>query len=159
MASATGLFVLTFGRLAAPGEADLVRIFGVGFFILCLLIVLFGWKIERTLEYFFWASTIFQMAVLLFIFVAIAVTGEALSELGRGFVSFGYIPKGIDIFLLAGWWAYIAYASGQNYIISNFYRDKGYAMGHVVGYIPAMIGGKKVPVSPRGKTFKISPKT
>ena len=35
--------------------------------------------------------------------------------------------------------------------ITNWYRDKGYCMGQKVGYIPAMIGGKAVHVSPVGK--------
>jgi len=116
-----------------------------------------GYKIERTLEIVMWAMMIFVFVSLLFIVAPLCVTGEAISEMTRGIVSFGYIPKGVDIFLLAGWWAYIAYATGNNFVMSNFYRDKGYGMSYLVGYIPAVIGGKKVPVSPAGKTFKISP--
>lgn len=38
----------------------------------------------------------------------------------------------------------------------NYYRDAGYGMGHRAGYIPAVIGGKKMSVSPLGKIFKMT---
>lgn len=155
--SATALFVLMFSRLAGAADAGTVRLLGVLLFLVCILVTLFGHKVERTLELFFWVSTAFQLVVLILIMAPLVVTTEALAELGRGFVNFGYVPAGIDIFLLAGWWAYIGYASGHNYDISAFYRDKEYGMSHEVGYIPALIGGKMVPVSAHGKTFKTSP--
>jgi len=156
-AAATGLGSIILGRIPTAADATFVRLLGIVLFIICLIICMVGYKIERTLEIVMWAMMIFVFVSLLFIIAPLCVTGEAISEMGRGIVSFGYIPKGVDIFLLAGWWAYIAYATGNNFVMSNFYRDKGYGMSYLVGYIPAVIGGKKVPVSPVGKTFNISP--
>jgi hypothetical protein len=67
-----------------------------------------------------------------------------------GFVSFGYIPEGVDVLLLGALVGYSAYGGFGNNAITNWYRDKGYGMGGKVGYIPAAIGGKVIHVSPHG---------
>jgi hypothetical protein len=69
----------------------------------------------------------------------------------KGFFSFGFIPTGVDVLLLGALVGYSAYGGFGNNAISNWYRDKGYGMGALVGYIPAAIGGKVVKVSPVGK--------
>ncbi len=156
LAAATGLGAAMLGRIPGPGEIGLVRTIGVVLFILCLVIVSFGWKIARTLEIFMWGAVIFVLASLIFFVGPLTIKAEMVIESLHGFASIGYLPPGIDILLLGGWWAYIAYASGNNWIVTNYYRDKGYGTSNLVGYIPAIIGGKKVPVSPVGKTFKMT---
>lgn len=155
LAAATGLGAMILGRIPGPADMEFVRWLGVLCFLMALLIVSYGAKIERTLEIVMWIQVIFVLSALIFFVTPLTVTGEAVAEAAVGSVSFGYIPKGVDILLLGGWWAYIAYASGNNFIIGGFYRDKGYGMSHLVGYIPAVIGGKKILVSPLGKTFNI----
>ena len=162
VAAATGLGAIMLGRVpglipaVAAADTNFIRMLGIVLFLACFAIVMFGYKIERTLEIANWVQVIFILAALIFFVAPLTITGEAVSETARGIVSFGYIPKGVDILLLGGWWAYIGYASGSNFDWGNYYRDKGYAMGQTVGYIPAMVGGKKVPVSPLGKTFKLT---
>ena len=156
-ASATAVMSMALGRIPGPEHAEMVRWVGVGLFLLCLLILAIGYKIERTLEIFNWVFGIgFTLFAMIFIIVPFTVTWEALTEAAQGIVSIGYIPKGVDALLLGGWWAYIGYATGLNLLTSGYYRDKGYGVGSMVGYIPAIIGGKKIPVSPTGKIFRLT---
>ena len=69
----------------------------------------------------------------------------------KGFVTFGYVPQGVDVLLLGALVGYSAYGGFGNNAITNWYRDKGYGMGAKIGYIPAAIGGKVIHVSPHGK--------
>jgi len=69
----------------------------------------------------------------------------------KGFVSFGYVPKGVDVLLLGALVGYSAYGGFGNNAITNWYRDKGYGMAGRIGYIPALIGGKTMHVSASGK--------
>ncbi len=156
LAAATGLGVFILGRVPGAEEAAFVRYLGMALFLLALLIVMIGGKIAATLELIFRYAVIF-ITISVFILALMVVTPEVWNEFLAGLVNIGYIPKGVDIFLLGGWWAYIAWASAFNYLLTNYYRDKGYGMSYLVGYIPAMIGGKKIELSATGKIFKITP--
>lgn len=155
-AAATGLLALILARIPGAAESELVRWTAVGLFLLCAIIVSIGGKIESSLEIVNKIMVSFVLIGLVFIIAPLTVTGEAIGEAARGVVSFGYLPPGTDVFLLAGWFGYAGQAAALNYYWIAFYRDKGYGMGHLVGYIPALIGGKKVTLSPLGKLFKIT---
>jgi hypothetical protein len=109
-----------------------------------------GRTIERTLE---WANWLMMFVVLggLFLLDLYIVPASVWWEGITGFVSFGYIPKGVDLLLLGALVGYSAYGGYGNNAITNWYRDKGYGMGGKIGYIPAAIGGKVVHVSAVGK--------
>ena len=153
---ATALGSIILGRLPGDGEAWLVRCLTFVIIALCVLLVLFGQKIERTLEIANWFFMVFVLATLLLVVAPLTVRPEAIAEALHGSFSFGYIPPGADASLIAAWWAYTGLAVGLNFIFMNWYRDKGYGMGSAVGYIPALIGGKRVALSPSGKTFIVS---
>ena len=153
---ATALGSMILGRLPADEDAWLVRCLTLVIIALCVLLVLFGRKIERTLEIANWFFMVFVLATLLFVVAPLTVRPEVIVEALRGSFSFGYIPPGADASLIAAWWAYTGLAVGLNFIFMNWYRDKGYGMGSVVGYIPALIGGKRVALLPSGKTFTMS---
>ena len=72
----------------------------------------------------------------------------------KGFVSFGYIPAGVDVLILGAIAAYSAMGGISNNGITNYYGDKGYAMGGRVGYYTSADRGKKVHLSPLGRVFK-----
>jgi hypothetical protein len=55
------------------------------------------------------------------------------------------------VLLIGALVGYSAYGGFGNNAITNWYRDKGYGMGGKIGYIPALIGGKTIHVSPHGK--------
>jgi len=155
-AAATGLLALFLARIPGAAESELVRWTAVGLFLLCALIISVGGKIESSLEVANKIMISFVLIMLIFVVAPLTVTGEAIGEAARGAFSFGYIPPGVDIFLIAGWFGYAGQAAALNYYWIAFYRDKGYGMGSIVGYIPALIGGKKVTLSPLGKLFKIT---
>src|SRR5439155_1090668 len=69
----------------------------------------------------------------------------------------GLLPKGADWFILAGFAAYAGAGGLANCTVSNWVRDKGMGMAATVGYIPAVVGGKKVELSAVGKVFVPTP--
>jgi len=156
-AAATGAVAIALGRIPGAAEAELVRWTGVVLFLICAFLVSIGGKIESTLETVMKAIVIVILVLLLFIVAPLTITAETLAEAAKGMVSIGYIPKGVDILLFAGWYAYIGDAAAANADGSGYWRDKGYGTGSVVGYIPAVIGGKKVVLSPLGAIFKLTP--
>ncbi len=152
---ATALGSLILGRLPTANDAWLVRYLTMVIIALCVITVLFGYKIERTLEIVNWFFAGFILITLALVVAPLTLKAEVVYEALWGMFNFGYIPPGADMSLITAWWAYTALAAGLNFVFMSWYRDKGYGMGAVVGYIPALIGGKKVMLSPVGKVFRI----
>lgn len=153
--AATALTALLIGGIPGPEDANLIKIFGLAWFLSTVAIVVFGAKIEETMELVQW---FFITAILLFLIV-IGVTFVSPATWGRvatGFVSFGTTPEGVDWVKLGGFAAYAGAGGIINGGISNWFRDKGFGMGGVVGYIPAIIGGRRVPLTDRGKVFPLT---
>jgi hypothetical protein len=157
--AAGAIFFLFERRLASPADANIVYWIGCASFLLCVTILLFGKRIERTLELLNWV----MVAVILTSFLALAVIfvpGETWAAALAGFVgydlpagSFDLLPVGVDFILLG---ALLGYAGGggvANITLANWARDKGYGMGQRAGYIPAAVGGKKVNLAHAGFTF------
>ena len=150
LGAATALAAFQLARIPGAPDKATVIVWGYVIFASCVILVSIGRKIERTLE---WANWIMMFVVLggLLILDIFIVPGSVWLEGLVGFVSFGSIPKGVDMLLLGALVGYSAYGGFGNNAITNWYRDKGYGMGGKVGYIPAAIGGKVVHVSPVGK--------
>jgi hypothetical protein len=94
--------------------------------------------------------------VLCIVFVAPATWIAALT----GFVGldpatqeFTFLPSGVDFFLLGAFVGYCGGGGVANLTLSNWARDKGYGMAGHAGYIPAAVGGHKVPLAHTGFTF------
>lgn len=150
LGTATAIAALQLGKI--PGAADKWTVMPWGYvvFISCAVVMVFGRTIERTLEWANWAMMIVVLAGL-FLLDLYIVPASVWFEGLKGFVSFGYIPQGVDVLLLGALVGYSAYGGFGNNAITNWYRDKGYGMGGKIGYIPALIGGKQVHVSAHGK--------
>jgi hypothetical protein len=150
LGAATALAALQLARVPGAPDKATVIVWGYIIFASCVVLVSIGRKIERTLE---WANWIMMFVVLggLLLLDIFIVPGKVWLEGLVGFVSFGSIPKGVNLLLLGALVGYSAYGGFGNNAITNWYRDKGYGMGGKVGYIPAAIGGKVVHVSPVGK--------
>ncbi len=153
--AATALTAMFIGQVPGPEHTNLVQFFGLVWFLSTVAIVASGAKIERTMELVQW---FFVAAILLFLIViGIAFVSPATwGRVATGFVSFGAVPQGADWVKLGGFAAYAGAGGVINGGISNWFRDKGFGMGGVVGYIPAIIGGRKVPLSHTGKVFPIT---
>jgi hypothetical protein len=156
-AAGQSLFALFAGRLNRPDELEVVRILGILLLFLAFGLFLFGKKISQTLETFN-KVTVF---IILFSIIVIAVIVAPPSLWAHGFGSlfiFKLPPKGIDIDLLGAIAGYTGFASCMNFLLINYYRDKGYGMGHRVGYIAGLIGGKPHELLASGVTFEENPR-
>jgi hypothetical protein len=160
-ASAAGqsLYALFAGRPADMRDAaqlEAVRGIGIGLMILSFALYLFGKKIERTLEIF---NTFAVWLVLVFV-AAVAAAIVPLAEWGGALASLvvpARVPKGMDVTLLGAIVGYTGFGAGFNFMLINYYRDKGYGMGHRVGFIGGLIGGGRSEVKVSGVTFRETP--
>ena len=161
-AAAGAIFFLVTGRLAGSGDKVPVYLIGVGTFLLCVFILLFGRRIERTLEILNWILIVVILGGLIILCLIFALPGKWL-EVAVGFGGynlqagkFSFFPPGADWFLLGAFAAYSGAGGVINLTLSNWARDKGFGMGSVVGYIPAAVGGHKVILAHTGKIFRIN---
>ncbi|MEW5720722.1 MAG: Nramp family divalent metal transporter, partial [Chloroflexota bacterium] len=149
-AAATAIFYLFLGRLPRATDGTIVYAIGVGTFLLCVAILLFGRRIERTLETFNWILVLLIVTGLAALCVILAPPAQWASVL-LGLIgfdtrtrAFDLFPAGADWFLIGAFAAYSGAGGMVNLMIASWARDKGYGMGRVVGFIPAAIGGQKV---------------
>jgi hypothetical protein len=160
-AAAGAIFLFAFGHLPAGAQDEQLRyLIGVGTFLACVVILLLGRRIARTLELLNWVLVVAILGgflVLGFIYVPWQTWGSALAGFA-GFDTasgrFSYMPSGIDIVLLG---AFVAYSGGGgvlNITLSNWARDKGYGMGSRVGHIGGMVGGQRTQLAETGFMFE-----
>jgi hypothetical protein len=146
--AAGAIFFLATGRIAGPGDAGPVYYIGVAAFIGCVAILVFGRRIERTLEVVNWVLVVCILggfSILAIVFVPgdtwiAAATGLAGFDLASG--TFNFLPDGVDFILLAALVGYSGAGGMVNITLANWARDKGYGMAQHAGYIPAAGGGK-----------------
>ncbi len=150
LGAATAIAAFQLGIIPGAAMKGTVIFWGYIVFISCAVIICLGKSAERTLE---WANWLMMIVVLagLFLLDLYIVPGRVWLDGFRGFFTFGYVPKGVDILLLGALVGYSAYGGFGNNAITNWYRDKGYGMAGRIGYIPALIGGKMMHVSASGK--------
>ncbi len=146
------LFAMVNGRVNTPEEVVNFKWYGVVLLAVVFLITLFGEKISRTLEI---ANGLMVGFILISLVILVAVFVPA-SHWVTGFASLitpAMPPKGSDPSLLGALAGFTATAAGLNWFILGYYRDKGYGMGHKVGYISGLVGGKQNPMLATGVTF------
>jgi hypothetical protein len=141
-AAAQGLFALLNGRI--PGDADGAV---VEFLSILLLLVVFGItvisrKVTRGLELTNLVSIAIQLTFL-FVIDLLVVPFSVWWDGLVGLLTPALPPEGSDATLLGGLAGFTALASGLNWYAMNHYRDKGYGMGHRVGYIAGLRGEKR----------------
>jgi Mn2+/Fe2+ NRAMP family transporter len=154
--TATALVSAQLGRLARPEEAPLVIIWGYIVWAICIAIMLFGGRILRAIEAVNWFAVLFIFAS--FIIATILFASPAKTAEGFiGLFAFGTIPTGADWLLLGAVAGYTGIGGIGNIVLSNWYKDKGYGMGKITGYIPSLIGGRRIAVSSVGYLPKDTP--
>jgi len=157
--AAGAMFFLFTDRLAAPEDTETVYWIGVGLFSLCVLVLLVGRRIERTLELLNWVMVAWILGSFLVLSLVLvppstwlaAAAGFAGFDATRG--EFDLLPSGADLFLIAALAAYSGAGGVANLTLSNWARDKGYGMGERAGYIPAAVGGERVALAHSGFMF------
>ena len=158
--AAGAVFFLWARRLAGPAEAATLYWIGVSTFLLTIVILLVGRRIERTLEILNWVLIAWILGSFLIIAV-IFVPIDTWLAAGAGLVgfdlrsgTFDLMPAGLDPVLLAALVAYSGCGGMTNLTLTNWARDRGYGMGERVGYIPAAVGGAKVHLAHSGFMFQ-----
>ena len=157
-AAAAAFFLFT-KRLPEGADANAVYLIGVGTFLVCVTILLFGRRIERTLEFLnaiLIVCILGSFTVLAVVFVPVTIwiaatagfAGFSIEQRG-----FDFLPQNADFFLLGALAAYSGAGGVANVVLSNWARDRGYGMGQRTGFIPAAVGGKKVNVAHSGFIF------
>ena len=157
--AAGAIYFLVARRLPGPADATVAFYIGAATFLACVVILLFGRSIERTLELLNWvlvACILGSFIVLALIFVPsrtwlAATVGLAGFDLANG--RFDFIPQGADFVLLAALVGYSGAGGVGNITLSNWARDKGYGMSERAGYIPCAVGGQKVNLAHSGFIF------
>jgi hypothetical protein len=166
-----------------PQDAILLKSLACGVFLTALLPLIVGGKVYRSLKILMTFKLIVVMAFLLFLALGYS-TWSTWTEIGTGFFRFGTVPvkspdgasqgavANVFTSLLAGQplppldlsmigiLAAMAAISGNggltNTPISNFTRDQGWGMGHHVGAIPSIIGGRAIQLSHVGMVFPVT---
>ena len=158
--AAGAVFFLFAKRVPVATEARTVYAIGAGLFLLCAILLTFGRRIERTLEYLNWIMIVLiigGLGSLALLFVPASTWGAALAGFA-GFDtksgSFQFVPRGLDYFLFSAFAGFAGGGGVANLTLSNWARDKGYGMSSTVGFIPAAVGGKKVALAHSGNTFE-----
>jgi hypothetical protein len=150
-AAAQGLFALVNGRIPGDGDSGVVEVFAVLLLLVVFGITVLSRKITRGLELANLGSIAIQLAFLLVIDLVV-VPASVWWDGFRGLLTPALPPEGSDATLIGGLAGFTALASGLNWYVMNHYRDKGYGMGHRVGYI-AGLRGERREVRPSGVTF------
>ncbi len=162
--AAGALFFLWARRLAGPGDAWILYWIGVSTFLVTVLILLVGRRIERTLEILNWVLIAwilgsFLIIALIFVPIDVWVAGAAgLVGFDPKAGSFALLPANVDPVLLASLVAYSGCGGMTNLALTNWARDRGYGMGERVGYIPSAASGVKVQLKHTGFMFEANEK-
>jgi len=161
----------------------LLRALGYAIFLGAMLPLIFGGKIYNALK---WLMT-FKIVVVFGFLVILGIgwsTWDTWGEIFSGFFKFGNVPiptgkgepgKTVNIFasVFSGEgfpqidWSLIAFLSAlvaisgsgglSNTPVSNYTRDQGWGMGHHVGAIGSVIGGRDLQLSHVGTVFIPTP--
>jgi hypothetical protein len=157
--AAGALFFLMARRLATPADATAVYYLGALTFGVCVAVLLVGRRIERTLEWLNWGLVVCIFGTFI-VLAAWFVPARLWIAAGAGLAGFDpdqsrfvWLPESMDYVLLAAFVGYAGLGGITNVTLSNWARDRGYGMGERAGYIPAAVGGRKVPLSPTGFMF------
>lgn len=157
--AAGAFFYLGAGSVPGPADVGAVRAIGVSAFAVCVAILVFGRRIERTLEVLNWILVVAILGGFL-VMAAFLVGPGTWWRAAAGFLAwdpgagrFAFLPAGVDPFLLGALAGYSGLGGVGNLMLSNWARDKGYGMAAHAGYIASAIGGRRSDVSAAGFTF------
>lgn len=150
------VLAMAIGRIPVAADQQVIVYVTYGVFGLTIAILSLGGTVERTLERVSWAIIVYVFLFLTIVNGFFVPWTHSVKTMG-GFLSFGTLPEGVDLFLLAA----LATTAGSggigNLTITNWVRDKGMGMGARVGAIASVVGGRNVELSHTGKVFATTP--
>jgi hypothetical protein len=138
-AAAKGLFAALEGRAAGPADASNVKLLTFGLLLAVLVLALLFRRITRGLELLNGSLIAIEVGFL-FVLSVLVVPWDVWWEGIRGFLTPARPPDGASATDLGGLVGFTALAAGLNWFFLNHYRDKGYGMGHRVGFLAGMRG-------------------
>ncbi len=162
LTAATALSAGILGRMPTAADRSMVLFWGYATFILAIVVISLGKKVQKTMEYVQWFFIGWILLYLLGIDL-FATPVASWMKVAGGFAGLGGVmggrmwPDPGDWVLVAAFAAYAGMGGLVNGTVTNWVRDKGWGMGSKVGYIPAMVGGAKVNLSYTGKVFPLTP--
>ena len=157
--AAAAIFFLFARRLPEPADTNTIYLIAVAAFLICVVVLSIGRRVERTLELLNWVLVVAILGGFLTLAVLFVPAGTWLAALTglAGFDPaagrFAFFPAGVDLVLIAALAAYAGSGGVVNLTLSNWARDKGYGMAQHAGYIPAAVGGTHVRLAHTGFTF------
>ena len=161
--SAGAIFFLVTRRIAGPADATVIYQLGIGTFLVCIVLLMLGRRIERTLELLNWVMVVCILGGFLALGLYF-VPASTWAAAGVGFLGFdlprgrfSFMPGNQDYLLMAALAGYSGAGGMVNIALSSWARDKGYGMGQRAGYIPAAVGGHKVNLAHAGFIFTPTP--
>lgn len=157
LGSAPCLFAAFAGRLSGDEDYSTVLALGYLCFAATLLLVIFGGRIERTLEIFSTVIMAFSIGFLIIVNV-LFVPLSTWASTACGFFHFGSIPEGVEWPLLATLAAFSGAGGLGNCWITNWVRDKGFGMSKSQGYISTLIHGRRITIPRVGNSFPLEKK-
>ncbi|WP_010585979.1 Nramp family divalent metal transporter [Schlesneria paludicola] len=127
-----------------------------GVIIFAVALLLSGKSIERVLERLSWIMIVFIFGFLIIVNVLFVPREESLRS-ALGFIGMQPTHGNLDLVLLATFAATAGSGGLGNLAISNWFRDKGFAMGSLSGSIGNALAGEESAVRAIGTTFPTTP--
>jgi len=137
-AAGQGLYAVITGETAASTETG-PRVLGIVLIVLILVLTMAARKISRALEIANWVMVVTILTVLLLVDLFV-VPAAKWAEGVIGLITPALPPEGTDATILGGLFGFAAMSTGLNWYALGHYRDKGYGMGHRVGFISGLRG-------------------
>lgn len=149
------LFAAFAGRLSGAQDDFTVNVIGVGVILGAAALLLSGKHIEKVLERISWVMIAFIFSFLIVVNVLFVPVGQWV-ETAQGFLVVQSPPDNVDLILLATFAATAGSGGLGNLAISNWFRDKGFAMGSQVGSIGNVLAGDHSGLKSVGVTFPMT---
>jgi len=153
--AAAALLSAFLGRMPEANDREIQIWITAGLLVCVVLILSFGGTIERMLERFAWVMLALVLGFLIVVNIAYVPAGHWWETL-TGFFKFSGVPRPFDWALIGALAATAGSGGLGNLTVTNWIRDKGFAMGGKVGAIPSAIAGHDIRLSHVGKVFRIN---
>lgn len=146
------LFAAAIGREPNSGDGRSLMWVSYAVLAVCVVLLLSGRSVERTLERLSWTMIVVTFSFLLVanvLFVPLDVWGRTAA----GFLVPHALPTNMDVLLLGVFAATAGSGGLGNLAISNWTRDKGLGMGAGMGSIGGVLAGDAPALAAVGRVF------